>query len=196
MRSRLLSILLVLAAAFGCGGHDRTVLLPDRQGHPGALVVRTEKGEALLDQPYRAADVRADGLIETKVLDAETVHRQFRGALSAQPPRPVSYTLYFIADKNELTPESKPVMDQIRTELSRRPFPEITVIGHTDSVGSAAYNDSLSLKRAETMRQMLIEAGISPNLISVAGRGSRERIVKTEDGVPEPRNRRVEISVR
>ena len=196
MRRRLLWVLPFWAMAFGCGGHDRAVLLPDQQGHPGVLVVRTEKGETLLDQPYLTADVQADGRIETKVLDAETVQRQFRGALSAQPPRPVSYTLYFIADKNELTPESKPVMEQVKAELARRPFPEITVVGHTDRVGAAAYNDSLSLKRAEAMRQMLVEAGISPNLITTAGRGSREMIVKTEEGVSEPRNRRVEISVR
>ncbi|MCE5262841.1 MAG: OmpA family protein [Deltaproteobacteria bacterium] len=196
MKIKRLWVLPAMAILLGCGGHDRAVLLPDRQGHPGALLVQTDQGETLLDRPYEAAEIRADGRVEKQLMDAAAVQRQFEGALSAQPPRPVSYTLYFIADRNELTPESKPIMDQIRMELSRRPFPEIVVIGHTDSVGAAAYNDALSLKRAETMRQMLIEAGISPNLIAVAGRGSREMIVKTEDGVPEPRNRRVEISVR
>jgi outer membrane protein OmpA-like peptidoglycan-associated protein len=124
------------------------------------------------------------------------VQQQFGGALSARPPRPVSYILYFITGKDELTPESQQMMEQIKAELTRRAYPEITVIGHTDSVGGPAYNDALSLKRAEAMRQRLVEAGISPELIKVAGRGSREMIVQTDAGVSEPRNRRVEINVR
>jgi outer membrane protein OmpA-like peptidoglycan-associated protein len=160
------------------------------------LLVQSERGEIILDQPYKAVDVYADGRVETKVLDAEAVHQQFKDALSAQPQRPISYTLYFITEKDELTPESKLTMEQMKTELTRRAFPEITVIGHTDSAGTAAYNDALSLKRAEAMRQIMEEAGIPSKLIKSAGRGSREMLVKTEDGVSEPRNRRVEISIR
>jgi outer membrane protein OmpA-like peptidoglycan-associated protein len=196
MRARAFFVLIALTIVLGCGGHERAVLLPDHQGLPGALLVKTAKGETLLDQPYKAADVYTDGRIETKALDAETVQQQFGGALSARPPRPVSYILYFITGKDELTPESQLMMEQIKAELTRRPYPEITVIGHTDSVGGTASNDALSLKRAEAMRQRLVEAGISSELIKAAGRGSREMIVPTDAGVSEPRNRRVEINVR
>lgn len=189
-------VLIIVSIVLGCGGHDRVVLLPDHQGLTGALLVKSAKGETTLDQPYKAADVSTDGQVETQVLDAEAVHQQFKEALLAQPPRPISYTLYFLIDKDELTPKSKLIMEQIKIELTRRPFPEITVIGHTDSLGTTAYNDALSLKRAEAMRQILVEAGISSELIRVAGRGSREMIVKTEEGISEPRNRRAEISVR
>jgi outer membrane protein OmpA-like peptidoglycan-associated protein len=196
MRIQSLLALMALSIVLGCSGHDRAVLLPDHQGVPGALLVQSERGEIILDQPYKAVDVYADGRVETKVLDAEAVHQQFKDALSAQPQRPISYTLYFITEKDELTPESKLTMEQMKTELTRRAFPEITVIGHTDSAGTAAYNDALSLKRAEAMRQIMEEAGIPSKLIKSAGRGSREMLVKTEDGVSEPRNRRVEISIR
>ena len=70
------------------------------------------------------------------------------------------------------------------------------VIGHTDTVGSLAYNDKLSLARAERLRDMLVELGIPAERIHVAGRGKRELLVPTEDNVSEPRNRRVEINVR
>ena len=196
MRIPSLLALIVLTVFPGCSGHDRAVLLPDHQGVPGALLVQSEGGEALLDQPYKAADVHADGRVETMVLDAEAVHRQFKDALSARPQRPISYTLYFITEKDELTPESKLLMGRLKTELSQRAFPEITVIGHTDSAGTVAYNDALSLKRAEATRQLLVEAGIPSELIKSAGRGSREMLVKTAEGVSEPRNRRVEISIR
>lgn len=196
MLARCFLIIMLLSALIGCGGHERAVLLPDQKGNSGALIIKSAGEETILDQPYSAADVYADGQIKTRVLDPDFVRQQYGETLSALPPRPISFTLYFFADRDELTPESLPVMEQVKAELSRRPFPEIIVIGHTDTVASAAYNDPLSLKRAEAVRQMLLQAGISAILIDVAGRGSRELIVQTKDGVSEPLNRRVEINVR
>jgi outer membrane protein OmpA-like peptidoglycan-associated protein len=200
MHTNWIFAVLLLPLIIGCASAEpslRAVLLPDRQGQAGSVIVKTAQGgEVTLDQSYMAADVYTDKKIETKMIDPETVQKQFGQALSAQPQRPISYTLYFITEKDELTPESKLTMEQMKTELTRRAFPEITVIGHTDSAGTAAYNDALSLKRAEAMRQIMEEAGIPSKLIKSASRGSREMLVKTEDGVSEPRNRRVEISIR
>jgi OmpA-OmpF porin, OOP family len=81
-------------------------------------------------------------------------------------------------------------------EVSRRKAAEITVIGHTDRVGTVEYNDALSLRRAERVRRDFVGRGIPDQSISVAGRGEREPIVSTADEVAEPRNRRVEINVR
>ena len=69
------------------------------------------------------------------------------------------------------------------------------MIGHADSVGRTAFNDSLSLKRADAVRRILIQAGIRAGKIDTVGRGSREPLVPTAEGVSEPRNRRVEIIV-
>lgn len=196
MRLKWLLIITLFSAVLGCSAHERAVLMPDQRGYAGALEIKSSTERVTLDQPYGAADVYADGEIKTKILDSEFVRQHYGTILSALPPRPISFTLYFIADRDELTPESAPVMEQIKAELLRRPYPEITVIGHTDTVASAAYNDALSLKRAETVRQMLLQAGISAVLIDVAGRGSRDLIIQTKEGVPEPLNRRVEINVR
>lgn len=70
------------------------------------------------------------------------------------------------------------------------------MIGHTDAVGSHQYNDALSVQRAERMRDDLVKRGIPVERIRVEARGKRELRVPTADGVAEPRNRRVEISVR
>jgi len=70
------------------------------------------------------------------------------------------------------------------------------VIGHTDTVGNLSFNDKLSLARAERLREMMVGLGIPPERIQAAGRGKRELLVQTDDNVSEPRNRRVEISVR
>ena len=70
------------------------------------------------------------------------------------------------------------------------------VIGHTDRVGAVPYHDTLSLRRAERVRDELVKVGIAAERIRVAGRGEREPLVATPDEVAEPRNRRVEITVR
>jgi outer membrane protein OmpA-like peptidoglycan-associated protein len=70
------------------------------------------------------------------------------------------------------------------------------VIGHTDRAGDEIANDQLSLQRAERLKGDLVGQGIPASMIRSAGRGERELLVPTDDGVDEPRNRRVEISVR
>jgi OOP family OmpA-OmpF porin len=73
---------------------------------------------------------------------------------------------------------------------------EVEVIGHTDTMGTQPHNQQLSRSRAEMIRDRLVQNGINPKSISVAGRGSLDLAVKTADQVTEPRNRRVEITVR
>jgi outer membrane protein OmpA-like peptidoglycan-associated protein len=104
--------------------------------------------------------------------------------------------LYFLEGKDELTVESKAELDNVFTELKRRPLPDIVVIGHTDTVGSLEFNDKLSLARAQRMREILISMGLPAERIQAAGRGKRELLIQTEENISEPRNRRVEISVR
>jgi outer membrane protein OmpA-like peptidoglycan-associated protein len=129
-------------------------------------------------------------------LTAEQVQQGFGAALSAQPPRPVRFVLYFLDNSDEFTPDSKRELTMILAEIAGHPSPEIVVVGHTDRVGAVTYNDALSLRRAERVRADLVQMGIRPEQISAAGRGEREPLVATEDEVVEPRNRRVEITVR
>jgi OOP family OmpA-OmpF porin len=195
MRAFCLLVLIIVMVA-GCAGHDRVVLLPDPEGRTGTLVVKTAQGETVLDRPYQAADVDRAGRVETRTLAPAEVRQQFGQALAAQPLRPISFTLYFLLGSVELAPESTPTLELLKAELARRPAPEITVIGHTDLVASESFNDALSLKRAEAVHETIIRAGITAAWIEVTGRGKREPVVQTENGVPEPRNRRVEIRVR
>ncbi len=87
-------------------------------------------------------------------------------------------------------------IQQLRAVLADYPAPEITVIGHTDRVGSLQDNDRLSLQRAQTVRDLLVKAGVDPAMITIAGRGEREPAVLTADEVPMAQNRRVEINLR
>jgi outer membrane protein OmpA-like peptidoglycan-associated protein len=108
--------------------------------------------------------------------------------------------LYFENDSDELVPESRGVFDQIFAEIAERKAAEIVITGHTDRVGAPDYNDQLSLDRANAVarrfRDDFEKHGIRADAVTTAGRGERDLLVQTADQVPEPRNRRVEITVR
>jgi len=199
---RYLWVLAVAVIATGCACAPATtpalfVVVPAADGHIGRIVVTANGGEPrLIDTKYGAERVRADGRIETATLSESEVKATFGSTLEALPGRPMSYTLYFLEGKDELTPESRIELDKVFAELKHRPLPDVAVIGHTDTVGGLEYNDKLSRARAERMRDMLVELGIPPERIQAAGRGKRELLVPTEDNISEPRNRRVEINVR
>lgn len=192
LRISLLALSLLMLA--GCAS-ERVILLPSADGRPGAVVVRDAQGEHLLAQPY-AASVRRQGENKTYQSSAAEVQERFAATLAAQPPRPHSYILYFKDGANVLTDESTAEFERLRTEIAGWAASEVMVIGHTDRVGSAQGNDALSVKRAEAVRDLLVEAGIPAGKLEVAGRGEREPLVPTEDEVAEAQNRRVEINIR
>jgi outer membrane protein OmpA-like peptidoglycan-associated protein len=81
-------------------------------------------------------------------------------------------------------------------DLALRKVPDLVVVGHTDAVGSDQFNDELARKRADAVRAALVRRGIAGTDVVAIGRGKRELLIPTPDGVAEPRNRRVEIVVR
>jgi outer membrane protein OmpA-like peptidoglycan-associated protein len=195
MDRRYLGALVALLILGGCASSkDLVVLLPDKDGKVGKVLVQNPKGETVLDSAYAAA--RTGGSLQRNTASQSEVKDVFGTALAAMPPRPVSYTLYFESGTDEFSDQSKQEVKRVLAEMARRPAPEITVIGHTDQAGPDSVNDALSLQRAERVKSILVRLGISPDRILTAGRGRREPLVRTADGASEPRNRRVEISVR
>lgn len=192
---------LLLAAAFAAGcaqtpkRHDMVVVLPDQEGKVGTVVINEGGRETALNSAYASARTGETGKLEAAPSNPDEVRHVFARALAAQPAAPVSLTLYF-TEGSTLSAESKAVVDRMFAEIAKRPVAEITVIGHTDTLGTDAYNDKLSFVRAHSMREILVVLGVPAQNITAAGRGKRELIVPTADNVFEPRNRRVEISVR
>ena len=188
-----------LAIAFalviaGCQS-GTVVLLPEQDGKETAVVVKQRDGEVTLREPYAASKLSNTGPQAYKS-SAEEVQALFGPALAARPERPMEFTLYFVEGKDELTEESKKIVNDVYAEIARRPAPDVLVIGHTDAGGSHQINDPLSLQRAELVRAGLIQNKIAPENIVAIGRGKRELFVPTDDGVAHPRNRRVVIFVR
>ncbi|HTN73328.1 MAG TPA: OmpA family protein [Methylomirabilota bacterium] len=172
------------------------VLLPEEDGASTAVSVGQGSRATVLDTPMTAATVDSGGNIEKATTTPEEVNQTFGAALAAQPPKPMSFTLYFPTGGTDLTPDSQAVLEALLAEVAKRQAVEVQVTGHTDRVGTEADNDRLSLERAQAVRDMLIQRGLKTSFIRAVGRGEREPLVPTPDEQPEPKNRRVEVIVR
>lgn len=174
---------------------ERVILLPSQDGRPSAIVIRRATGEQELAAPYQALELAAGKELPAELSPAE-VTKRYGGVLAVQPARPFSYALFFTTGTTELTSQSKASLNAVREKIKGFPAAQVTVIGHTDRVGTPEANDALSLKRAGVVRDMLVTIGIARDAIEVVGRGEREPLVPTPDGKAEERNRRVEIKLR
>lgn len=189
-----------LAAAVLCSAcaplTERVILLPaGDDGRLGAVTVTSARGAIVLAEPYAQADV-LDGQPLRLRSDASSVQRVYGPLLAMQPPRPRRFVVNLVPGSDEPAPDSAALLEQLVQALAATPGAELMVIGHTDRVGSVAANDQLSLRRAQAVRDSLVAAGADAGRIGTAGRGEREPAVPTEDGVAEPRNHRVEITLR
>ncbi len=111
-------------------------------------------------------------------------------------PEPFSAKLFFLLDKTEFTEESKVESREIYQEIVDREFSEIVISGHTDTSASNAYNEALSLRRSQKVRQDLIAYGVPAENIRISAEGEYRLLVSTPDDTVEVRNRRVEINAR
>lgn len=201
METVLVGVVMALIFAFHSdpridASPETVVVVPAADGHIGMVVVERDGERAVLNQAYAASRIAGYGGPQVSRLPEEEVRSSFAGVLSALPARPISFLLYFVTGSDILTDESKAEFARMLDELRRRPAPDILVIGHTDTVGALEANDRLSLQRAERLKAEFEAEGIPALRVTAAGRGERELLVPTGDGVDEPRNRRVEINVR
>jgi outer membrane protein OmpA-like peptidoglycan-associated protein len=129
-------------------------------------------------------------------LDEAEVDRIFGETIKTLPPEPHHFQLYFRFESDELTEESRALVPEILKLVAERPFPDVSIVGHTDTTGNSKSNYDLGLKRATTIRNWLVARGLEARLVEVASHGEADLLVATADNTAEPRNRRVEISVR
>ena len=198
-RSTRLGGLLLLAITLNACAQKRTlvVLVPDEDGRTGRAGVSNPAGSVDLTGPRNATVVAGKKApAEVTTMAEADVVREFGDVLSALPPAPQTFTLYFRFDSDELTPDSKALVTRILRTVKERSDPEVTVIGHTDASGDAKANVALGLKRATAVTNMLIAAGLDKSTVEVTSHGEAYLLVKTADGTPESRNRRVEIAIR
>jgi outer membrane protein OmpA-like peptidoglycan-associated protein len=189
----------------GCGAHrakrDLIVLLPDSNGKGGVITVTTQGGSQILDRPGYAIEVEDlnQPPIVPRPVEEKEITDIFGPALSMLPDptsRFILIILYFERDTTKLTYESRDFLAEILRTVKSRQSNEVYVVGHTDLVGKEAYNTGLSQRRANYVRNLLVSSGVKPNTLFVSFYGKARPLVPTQDEVPEPRNRRVEVIIR
>ena len=186
-------ILLACLMLAGCGGKQTIVLLPDLDGHVGEVTVTSEGGQtATLTQANQAVT----GTTEVTTLSDAQVQSEFGAAMAAQPLPTARFILHFHSDSSKLTNESKTLIPDIMQSWRDRNSNDVSVIGHTDTVGEKQYNYDLSVRRAKKVRDLLVKAGMPSDIIEMTSHGEENPLIPTPDGKSEPRNRRVEVLVR
>ena len=173
-------------------------LLPDPETHvTGRIRVSNEFGSIDLSTPNASVPTTANaapGPMST--LTDDEVNKFFGEALAALPPPPRHFTLQFKFESDTLTDASAALVPEILEAVKALAVPEVVIIGHTDTMGDRKSNLALGLRRASAVRGILVQAGLSPALVQVTSHGEGDLLVKTKDNTAEPRNRRVEITVR
>jgi outer membrane protein OmpA-like peptidoglycan-associated protein len=196
---RAVSALLVVIMA-GCAAPppERVVLLPADTERPiGGVVVRSGSAEVVLAEPFAEATVSRDGRVQAARSDAATVEQRYGRWLVLRPAAPRVWTLLFDTGRERWDEAAlEALLPALRESLAADPSAQLRLTGHTDSVGAVEDNDRLSLRRATLLRDELVRRGLPEQRLQAVGRGEREPRVATPDEVPEPANRRVEITLR
>ncbi|MBI1216041.1 MAG: OmpA family protein [Alphaproteobacteria bacterium] len=114
----------------------------------------------------------------------------------AVPVQEAMFIVFFDWNKHNISAGANDVLDAVAQEVkSRKDVKGLVVVGHTDSSGSAKYNQKLSLKRANAVKAGLVSRGVPADMIRVEARGETDLLVKTKDNVREPANRRAQITL-
>jgi outer membrane protein OmpA-like peptidoglycan-associated protein len=120
------------------------------------------------------------------------VTRTADNQLKINIPNDISFDVGSAAIK----PQLRAVLDPFATSLQGDPAAQITIVGHTDSTGSDALNNRLSIERADSVRDYIVTRGVAAGRVSTAGRGDREPIADNNSDAGRAKNRRVEIFLR
>ncbi len=198
LSSLALALVLVLPLLGGCGKSRNVVqLLADPDGHVGHVTVTNKMGGAELTRAGCAVRVPDAKSAPTppEDLTAEESESLFGLARRALPGPAARFLLYFESESVKLTQESQRLLPGVVAEAKARDSRDISVVGHTDRAGSPEYNMELSRRRANAVRALLLKAGLPGESMELTSHGAANPLVESKSP-HEPKNRRVEVTVR
>lgn len=198
-KSSIIFLYIFFLLLTGCGGgRNLVVLVPDPDGSVGSITVSNEAGSTILDLPNQGTRIKDKKTNPEPpiIMKKEEIDSIFSKALAIQPEPPAHIILYFEKGTTKLTPNSMNILPHIFETVRKRNSINISVVGHSDTSGNEVYNLKLSKRRALSVTNLLVEKGIPKEIIETTSHGEKNLLIKTEDNVNEPRNRRVEVIIR
>lgn len=193
--ARVLFLLIAVGLA-GCS-LSRVVLLEAGKTQ-NAVVVKTEAGELVLDEPNTYTELSSAKAkpAAAKVISQQELQAKYGRLISAAPEPPQHFLLYFASGAAALSEESKSLFPEIEAAVKQRSPCDVNIIGHADRTGSKDANIKISLERAKFVHSWLLGRNLEIEKIVVESYGEEDPLIPTPDGVAEPRNRRVEVLIR
>jgi peptidoglycan-associated lipoprotein len=172
------------------------ILMPDEDGHVGAVSVTSQGGTQQISEAFAASTVTGTNgkPTATIAMGRDAVTTGYDALLKAQPPKPVSFILYFHLDRTTLTDESKAQLPAVLAAVRERKPTEITIFGHADATGSEKRNLKLSADRARAIEKLLQKDDPSLDRIQVQFFGDNKPLIDS-GARAEPRNRRAEVMI-
>lgn len=172
-------------------------LLEDPTGKSTAIVVTNTGGTQDIATSNQAVRVERADVAPTPPfpIDPPTVRRLFGAALDAMPEPEARFVLHFDEARDTLNAEAQAMIPEILKAIQDRRSTDIRVTGHTDRTGATADNLKLGLRRANSVRDVLLAQGVADTSMYITSHGEVDPVVKTAPGQAEALNRRVEVIV-
>lgn len=196
MMKKMLFVVLIPFLFVACS--KTTVVLLDSGKSENAILIANEKGETKLDKVGSYVDLsdKAKKASAVKSMSEDEIKSRFEQALAVTPLKPVTYILYFEPSSTQLTASSESTLQEALKSIEERSPCSVDIIGHTDTVGSNADNNVVSLKRAKSIETLVKKSSIEGVTLTAKGYGEEDLLVPTKDGVDEAKNRNVEIFIK
>ena len=206
-----IAILMLLASLAACqtaptkekaAQHDKTIIGAVTGAVAGALIDHDKRGRGALIGAVAGAGVGYYMDSQERDFMAALDEETRRGELEVERVREdlLKMTLAseasFDFNKSHIKPAFQPSLDKLATVMNKYNRSEITIIGHTDSIGSNAYNQRLSEERARSVKDYLLSRGVAASRITIVGRGESEPRDTNSTEAGRQLNRRVEILVK
>jgi outer membrane protein OmpA-like peptidoglycan-associated protein len=153
-----------------------------------------EDGDGVFDRRDRCPETPANTPVDHRGCPAP----QYPASVKSEPAQSEVITLsdvLFAFNQSELTPTAKSQLDALMSKFEDADVVSIKVVGHTDGVGSAAYNQSLSERRASSVAEYLLSQGVAPNKVTSEGKGASQPIADNETEEGRAKNRRVDLHI-
>ena len=156
-----------------------------------------QDGDGVFDRRDRCPDTPAD----TPVEHHGCPRPQYPGGVTEPVIESQVITLsdagdvLFATNQSDLTPAAKSQLDALMSRLQGADVASIKVVGHTDNVGTDAYNQALSERRANSVADYLLSKGVAPNKVSSEGKGESEPVAENDTEEGRAKNRRVDLHI-